>query len=455
MFKAIDQWLPGYMASVLRRPPQTSGLRHLIFCLVDHFEPVHGEPDAARRGPAVRDWLQRYREAMVPFRDADGQTPRHTFFYPAEESEPECLTPLAEACRAGLGEVEIHLHHRNDTAAGLTAQLNEFRDLLRREYGLLGSDAAGRIRYGFIHGNWALCNSRPDGDWCGVNDELTVLAETGCYADFTFPSAPSPTQPRMVNALYLARDRGGRPRGADSGVLCSVEAVGAGIQNFSRKAAEVAKEEQSIDGAPISCRFEASRQQMGTPVVPGGQAEDTVCEPSQVNGDPLRGASRLRDGTHRAAFWISPSALSAPLRETESDLLIVQGPLGVNWKRRKWGILPRLENAALTGVNPPTPDRVDLWVRQGIHVIGRPEWIFVKVHTHGFDPGSRSLFTDGRLVDFHRDLQRRYNDGVKWQLHYVAAREMANLVRAAMAGKGGDPGAWRDFEVRRPPFRGG
>jgi hypothetical protein len=60
---------------------------------------------------------------------------------------------------------------------------------------------SSRIAYGFVHGNWALCNSRPDGDWCGVNEELTVLAQTGCYADFTFPSAPSPTQPRMVNAV--------------------------------------------------------------------------------------------------------------------------------------------------------------------------------------------------------------------------------------------------------------
>ena len=419
MLKAIDKWLPGYLASICRRPPRTPGMRHLIFCLVDHFEPVHWEPDSARRGPAVRDWAERYRNAMAEFHDADGRLPQHTFFYPAEDADPESLAPLAEACRAGLGEVEIHLHHRNDTATGLIDKLTGFRNLLRREYGLLGTDAAGRIRYGFIHGNWALCNSRPDGDWCGVNNELTMLAETGCYADFTFPSAPSPTQPRMVNALYLARDRGQRPRGADEGVLCSVKESGAKIQDVSRK----------------------------------GQAKDAVSEPSHINGDQPRGASRFRNGTHLAASGISPSVLSAPLRETESDLLIIQGPLGLNWKSRKWGFLPRLENGALTRVNPPTTERVDLWVRQGIHVIGRPEWIFVKVHTHGFDPVSRSMFTDGRLVEFHRDLQRRYNDGVDWRLHYVAAREMSNLVRAAMAGHGGDPGEWRDFEVGRPDFR--
>jgi hypothetical protein len=333
----------------------------------------------------VQDWVDRYRDAMAPFRDADGRAPQHTFFYPAEDADPKSLTPLTEACRTGLGEVEIHLHHRNDTAAGLAGKLTGFRDLLRREYGLLGTDATGRIRYGFIHGNWALCNSRPDGDWCGVNEELTVLSETGCYADFTFPSAPSPTQPRMVNALYLARDREGRSRSTDEGARCQV-----GIERGE--------------------------------------------EPSAERRGP--GVGRVNNQQ----------------RSTGRDLLIIQGPLGINFRRRKWGFLPRLENGALTCVNPPTPERVDLWVRQGIHVIDRPEWIFVKVHTHGFEPGCRPLFTGGGLVEFHRDLQRRYNDGVKWRLHYVTARETANLVRAAMAGKGGDPGEWRDFEVRPPPF---
>jgi hypothetical protein len=76
----------------------------------------------------------------------------------------------------------------------------------------------GALGYGFIHGNWSLCNSRPDGDWCGVNDELTILRQTGCYADFTLPSAPSPTQTAKINSLYYARSSPDRPRGHDGGV---------------------------------------------------------------------------------------------------------------------------------------------------------------------------------------------------------------------------------------------
>src|SRR5438132_607974 len=70
-----------------------------------------------------------------------------------------------------------------------------FRDVLAQRHGLLARDrTTGALGYGFIHGNWALCNSRPDGRWCGVNNELEILRATGCYADFTMPSAPHPTQ---------------------------------------------------------------------------------------------------------------------------------------------------------------------------------------------------------------------------------------------------------------------
>lgn len=71
--------------------------------------------------------------------------------------------------------------------------------------------------YGFIHGNWALGNSRPDGRCCGVNNELNVLRETGCYADFTLPSFPSPTQTRKINSIYYAVNRPERPKAHDTG----------------------------------------------------------------------------------------------------------------------------------------------------------------------------------------------------------------------------------------------
>jgi hypothetical protein len=137
------------------------------------------------------------------------------------------------------------------------------------------------------------------------------------------------------------------------------------------------------------------------------------------------------------------------------SLLIVQGPLALNWRRRKWGLFPRLDNGGITHFHPLTEDRIDLWIRQHIHVAGRPEWIFVKVHTHGSVPSSSRIFLGAGLRRAHGYLQARYNDGGRWRLHYVTAREMYNIVRAAEDGREGDPGAFRDYAISRPPCLGG
>jgi len=50
-----------------------------------------------------------------------------------------------------------------------------------------------------------------------------------------------------------------------------------------------------------------------------------------------------------------------------------------------------------------------------------------------------------------RPIEYLYNDGKRWRLHYVTAREMYNLVKAAEAGETGDPGMFRDFVVSPPP----
>ena len=150
--------------------------------------------------------MREYPEKFGNCRDSDGRTPRHTFFYPIEEYDPAHLDALAELCRHGFGEVELHLHHDNDTAENLRATLLDAQEIFARRHGLLAHDRrTGQATYGFIHGNWALDNSRPDGRWCGVNNELEVLRETGCYADFTFPSAPQPDTDRRRSTASTTR----------------------------------------------------------------------------------------------------------------------------------------------------------------------------------------------------------------------------------------------------------
>ncbi len=50
----------------------------------------------------------------------------------------------------------------------------------------------------------------------------------------------------------------------------------------------------------------------------------------------------------------------------------------------------------------------------------------------------------------YSDLERRFNDGRNHVLHYVTAREMYNIIKAAEEGKHGDPNQFRDH-VLKPP----
>ncbi len=80
--------------------------------------------------------------------------------------------------------------------------LVDFRDRLAGEHRLLSRlDGEGIPRWAFVHGNLALANSC-GGRFCGVDDEMAILAETGCYADLTLPSAPDQSQVPVINKIY-------------------------------------------------------------------------------------------------------------------------------------------------------------------------------------------------------------------------------------------------------------
>jgi hypothetical protein len=96
-------------------------------------------------------------------------------------------------------------------------RIQRFTETLHLRHGLL-REREGKLRFGFIHGNWALDNSRSDGRACGLNNELALLSKLGCYADFTLPSAPAVTQTRIVNTIYWALDDPLKPKSHDSGV---------------------------------------------------------------------------------------------------------------------------------------------------------------------------------------------------------------------------------------------
>lgn len=180
-----------------------SDSQHLIFVFGDHFEPqIRGTMGAWRTGYPC---LERYR-------DDDGLPPRHTWFYDGDD--PCVLEGLGELAKQGFGEVELHLHHGHDTADSLREKIHG-KLALFAEHGALVTGGGDR-RYGFTHGKWSLCNSRGP-RYCGVNGELAVLRDTGCYADFTFP-AWGRMNPRKRNSIYYATDDPSQPKAYDDGV---------------------------------------------------------------------------------------------------------------------------------------------------------------------------------------------------------------------------------------------
>jgi len=77
----------------------------------------------------------------------------------------------------------------------------------------------------------------------------------------------------------------------------------------------------------------------------------------------------------------------------------------------------------------------------------------VKVHTHGTQERDIGALLGEPVARMFSHLERRYNDGTNYRLHYVTAREMYNIARAAEAGLAGDPGAYRDHVVPAPTYR--
>ncbi len=203
-------WLPAYFWQRLSRRRSRCNPIHLIICLADHFEPAIVPNDGLAR--AHRDeqekrlerWCREYPKAVQDWPDSDGKPFCHTYFFPAEQYQESQIDRLARFCKQGWGEIEIHLHHgmgAPDTSENTRRQLTEFRDQLASHGCLSQMDGVGQLRYAFVHGNWALANSAR-GRYCGVDDEMQVLSDTGCYADFTMPSAPTASQIAKINALY-------------------------------------------------------------------------------------------------------------------------------------------------------------------------------------------------------------------------------------------------------------
>ena len=216
-------WLLPFLMDRLRRRIRPVQPKRLWVTLSDHYEPLGMGVSVETALQRVAQWRDKWpRIAEDAPRDAGGQRPQYSFFYPQEEYRHDLLEGIAEMVRLGVGDVEVHLHHDHEQRDAFTQKVTEFCRRLTDDHGLLRRQN-GRTVFGFIHGNWALDNSRPDGRWCGLPGEIALLRDLGCYADFTMPSVPSATQSRIVNRIYWCTNNAdNRPRSFDRGVEATV-----------------------------------------------------------------------------------------------------------------------------------------------------------------------------------------------------------------------------------------
>lgn len=357
--KKIHIWFGDYVSGYLSSSPEEAPPvppRHVLVMFADHFEPA-GHQDY------LKHWIGQFRQCRRPHFDADGRHPQHTFFYPAEQFRDEELALLVDLCRDGYGEIEVQLHHAGDTPATLKSQLRRAISDFSRHGCLVTVADPPDTTFGFVHGNWALDNSRTlnGKDLCGVNNEISILRELNCYADFTFPAIETTAQPSIINRFFYATDDPERPKSHDRGV------------------------------------------------------------PLQVGRPP------------------------------SGDLPIMHGILTIDWADWSHIFYPSIESGNITFETLPSEHRADVWVSTNVHVLGQPNWTFVKLYCHGAVPAD-SLAMWGPEIDAMFDyFETRYNDGSAWVLHYVTAREMYNIARAAEAGRTGNPVDFRDFEIK--PYR--
>jgi hypothetical protein len=124
---------------------------------------------------------------------------------------------------------------------------------------------------------------------------------------------------------------------------------------------------------------------------------------------------------------------------------MIQGPLMLDFTSARW---VGIENSSFTGRNPATLRRLQNWKKAGIAVIGRADWIFIKVHCHSMDPTQVDVVLGEPMKRFLQELVEGAEER-RETLHFVSAREMTNIILAACDGKEGNPGEFRDYRLKR------
>ena len=220
-------WMPGYLSNRLRGNAGKGPVKRVWVSICDHYEPFWQNKDEGKARDRVAAWRRLWPEIAKRNPDSRGCPAKYSFFYPEEEYRAPLIDQLVEMTRLGTGDVEVHIHHDGEGKQNFIDRISGYVEVLNQKHGLLRK-RAGKTIFGFIHGHWALDNSRPDGRCCGLNNEISILRDLGCYADYGMPSGGSATQARMVNQIYWCTDDPEKPKSYDTGVPVSPGNFGSG-----------------------------------------------------------------------------------------------------------------------------------------------------------------------------------------------------------------------------------
>jgi hypothetical protein len=108
------------------------------------------------------------------------------------------------------------------------------------------------------------------------------------------------------------------------------------------------------------------------------------------------------------------------------------------------------DDSNLSTAQPPEPGRINHWLAANLHVRGRPNWVFIILHTHSATEYAQDMLYLGAMQETWSALEARFKTPQK-RLHYMTCREVYNVVKAAEAGQDGNPNNFRDYVIPPPP----
>ena len=136
-------------------------------------------------------------------------------------------------------------------------------------------------------------------------------------------------------------------------------------------------------------------------------------------------------------------------REPELPI-IFQGPLVFDWSRRISSVpVPRIDDGALAQNYPLSLRRFERWRSGRISVAGRPDWIFIKLYSHGFFDWDQDAMIGNQLRRFMSDILEEAAKTGEFNVYFATAREAFNMVMAAVDGHAGSPGQFRDYKLQQ------